>query len=462
MPTSQVLYPPLDRETRSTRLLKFLPKREEGTISCTLTNHTLNDPPPFIGLSYVWGAPEPTYAIAVNSETLLVREGLWHAIQQLYTIALNKENCISSQRNTKSRFPEYFWIDAICINQDDVFERGYQVDLMKDIFSTATFVVSWVGDTEENVAELFEYLRNLKHTSRHDRPEFLRKAKKQFSFRDARWLVSRPYWSRIWIVQEFILPQELYILCGNDAISWPTLQQFRPFGISNKTNLGFKHLSKQENHHSIDRHVNSCRELSKLRRSWQTDPKQPSYTNRDPDFGARPTLTRLLAFCKDYRCSDPRDRVYGLLGLTDVEGEDRLLADYGITSFQLFHRVMSHLHQQGRVLSQIFRTRLAEGLQILNHDDLPTSAFIYEVVGGRNVKRLLVSDANVCKDQFLKDVVEYLGEDLRGDVESESSQFEKFLSHFQSFPVGEDSATWDLFGRAMRKAFEHDEDEQKI
>ncbi|KAF0330650.1 pectinesterase [Colletotrichum asianum] len=437
MPTSQVLYPPLDRETRSTRLLKFLPKREEVTISCTLTNHTLNDSPPFIGLSYVWGAPEPTYAIAVNSETLYVRESLWHALQQLYTIAFNKENCISSQRNTKSRFPEYFWIDAICINQDDVFERGYQVDLMKDIFSTATLVVSWVGDTEENVAELFEYLRNLKHTSRHDRPEFLRKAKKQFSFRDARWLVSRPYWSRIWI-------------------------QFRPFGISNRTNLGFKHLSKQENHHSIDRFVNSCRELSKLRRSWQTDPKQPSYTNRDPDFGARPTLTRLLAFCKDYRCSDPRDRVYGLLGLTDVEGEDRLLADYGITSFQLFHRVMSHLHQQGRVLSQIFRTRLAEGLQILDHDDLPTSAFIYEVVGGRNVKRLLVSDASVCKDQFLKDVVEYLGEDLRGDVESESFQFEKFLSHFQSFPVEEDSATWDLFERAMRKAFELDEDEIKI
>ncbi|KAK2751489.1 HETdomain-containing protein [Colletotrichum kahawae] len=283
MSTSRILYPPLDRETRSTRLLKFLPRKEEETINCTLTNHTLNDPPPFIGLSYVWGAPEPT-------------------------------------------------------------------------------------------------------------AEFLRKAKKQFSFKDAR----------------------------------------------------------------------CCRELSKLRRSWQTDSKQPSYTNRDPDFGARPTLTRLLAFCKDYQCSDLRDRVYGLLGLTDVECENRLLADYGISPFQLFHRVMSHLHQQGRVLSQIFRTRLAEGLQILDHEDLPTSTFIYEVVGGRNVKRLLVSDANVCKDQFLKDLVEYLGEDLRGGVESESSQFQRFLSRFQNFPVEEDPATWDLFERAMRKAFELDEDGGKI
>ncbi|EFQ31238.1 HET domain-containing protein [Colletotrichum graminicola M1.001] len=252
---------------------------------------------------------------------------------------------------------------------------------MKDIFSTAHLVIAWIGLEEGNVDLLFDYLRGLKHTSRRERNHYLRSQKRKFAFKDARWLVTRSYWSRIWIVQEFTLARELCVLCGPSAISWAALQQFRPFGISQQTNLGFKHLSKQENHHSIKKHVENCRELSKLRRSWQTDPKRLSFTDT---LGARPRLTRLLVFSKDYHCTDPRDRVYGLLGLTETEGEDRIPADYDITPFQLYHRVMFHLQQQGQTSqSQLFRARLAQGLQICDHDDLPASDFIYEAVAGR-------------------------------------------------------------------------------
>ncbi|KAK1585659.1 HET domain-containing protein [Colletotrichum navitas] len=242
---------------------------------------------------------------------------------------------------------------------------------MKDIFSTAHLVIAWIGLEEGNVGLLFDYLRGLKHTARRERNQYLRSQKRKFGFKDAKWFVTRSYWSRIWVVQEFALARE----------SWAALQQFRPFGISQQTNLWFKHLSKQETHHSIEKHVGSCRELSRLRRSWQTDPKRLSFTDT---LGARPRLTRLLVFSKDYHCTDPRGRVYGLLGLTETEGEDRILADYDITPFQLYHRVMFHLQQQGQKFQcQLFRARLAQGLQICDHDDLPTSDFIYEAVASR-------------------------------------------------------------------------------
>ncbi|KAK1689361.1 heterokaryon incompatibility protein-domain-containing protein [Colletotrichum godetiae] len=456
MSLSDGIYSPLNRETKSTRLLQFQHQQEDESLQCTLATHSLNDAPPFIALSYVWGAPEPTYDITINEVIFKVRENLWHALQRLAHIANNDENCISRQKKSGTVLPKYFWVDAVCINQDDNSERGHQVGLMKDIFSTAHFVISWIGQEEGEIAVMFEYLQGLKHTARRERNHYLRTQKRKFSFKDAKWFVSRPYWSRIWIVQEFTLARELWILCGPAAISWTSLQQFRPFGISDQTNLGFKHLSKSESHYSIESRVNSCRELSKLRRSWQTDPKRPSFTDKEPGFGARPRLTRLLAFSKDYQCTDPRDRVYGLLGLTEEDGvQDRLPADYNITPFQLYHRVIHHLKSQGQsFLPHLFRDRLAQGLQICDHESLPTSTFLYEIVASRCVKRLLTTGANMWREQFLKEVTEFL--DIADEDDDSYQMFSRIIRGMEYFPSNEDPTTWAEFIEALKKALSID------
>ncbi|KZL67811.1 HETdomain-containing protein [Colletotrichum tofieldiae] len=453
MSASEGLYSALGRETKSIRLLKLYAPKENDTLRCTLTAHSLDDAPPFIAVSYVWGAPEPSHEIAVNEAAFRVRENLWHALGQLVHIANNEDNCISEQKKSSTKLPQYFWIDAICINQEDTSERGHQVGLMKDIFSTAHLVVAWIGQEEGDIELLFDYLRGLKHTARRERNHYIRSQKRKFTFKDAKWFVSRPYWSRIWIVQEFTLARELWVMCGPSAISWASLQQFRPFGISQQTNLGFKHLSKQENHYSIEKHVESCRELSRLRRSWQTDPKRLSFTDKEPGSGARPRLTRLLAFSKDYHCSDPRDRVYGLLGLTETEGEDRISADYSITPFQLYHRVMFHLKQQGQTFhSQVFRERLAQGLQICDHDDLPASNFIYEAVASRCVRKLLATESNIWRDQFLDDITEHL--ELEGNRDDPQELLDWVKHHFRSFPLDQDPATWNRFEDALKVALQ--------
>ncbi|OHE92741.1 hypothetical protein CORC01_11959 [Colletotrichum orchidophilum] len=452
MSLTDAIYHPLSRETKSTRLLQFQHQQENESLQCTLTTHSLNDAPPFVALSYVWGAPEPAYDININGAVFQVRENLWHALHQMAHIANHKDNCISQQKKSGTVLPKYFWVDAICINQDDNLERGHQVGLMKNIFSAAHFVISWVGQEEGEIAVMFEYLQGLKHTARRERNHYLRSQKRKFSFKDAKWFVSRPYWSRIWIVQEFTLARELWVLCGSVAISWTSLQQFRPFGISDQTNLGFKHLSKSESHYSIESRVESCRELSKLRRSWQTDPKRPSFTDKEPGFGARPRLTRLLAFSKDYHCTDPRDRVYGLLGLTEEEGvQDRLPADYDITPFQLYHRVIHHLKSQKQpFLPPLFRDRLAQGLQICDHDSLPASTFLYETVASRCVKRLITTGADMWREQFLKEVTTFL--DITEEYSDPHDLCSRILLEFESFPSNEDPTTWKQFEGALKKA----------
>ncbi|KXH35473.1 hypothetical protein CSIM01_10232 [Colletotrichum simmondsii] len=191
MSLTDKIYPPLSRETKSTRLLQFQPQEEDEPLQCTLKTHSLNDAPPFIALSYVWGAPGPTHDICINDVAFQVRENLWHALQQLANIANNDENCISQQKKSGTVLPKYFWVDAICINQNDNSERGHQVGLMKDIFSTAHFVISWIGQEEGEIAAMLEYLKGLKHTARRERNHYLRSQKRKFSFKDAKWFVSR-------------------------------------------------------------------------------------------------------------------------------------------------------------------------------------------------------------------------------------------------------------------------------
>ena len=55
---------------------------------------------------------------------------------------------------------DYFvvWIDALCINQDDVEERGHQVNLMAQVYSLAEQVVIWLGEGCAETDTAFELL----------------------------------------------------------------------------------------------------------------------------------------------------------------------------------------------------------------------------------------------------------------------------------------------------------------
>ena len=51
-----------------------------------------------------------------------------------------------------------FWVDAICINQDDLEERSAQVQIMPQIYSRASCVIVWLGDDSQMI---FRLLRNV-------------------------------------------------------------------------------------------------------------------------------------------------------------------------------------------------------------------------------------------------------------------------------------------------------------
>ncbi|KAE9365613.1 HET-domain-containing protein [Stipitochalara longipes BDJ] len=110
--------------------------------------------------------------------------------------------------------PRMIWIDALCINQADVDERSKQVAIMDKIYHRATKVLVWLGEAADDSHLLFghEIPRDdwgLEWGGRRDR----RYAEAMLA------LDSRPYWRRVWIIQEVLLARSLDLLCGTKRMS---------------------------------------------------------------------------------------------------------------------------------------------------------------------------------------------------------------------------------------------------
>ena len=95
--------------------------------------------PPFWALSYTWGSAEvgntteTTYDLDCDGTVISVKENLFEYLCQ----AIRAE-----------RRPLPIWIDAVCINQEDIAERSEQVAMMGEIYKRAARVVVWLGKSE--------------------------------------------------------------------------------------------------------------------------------------------------------------------------------------------------------------------------------------------------------------------------------------------------------------------------
>jgi hypothetical protein len=81
--------------------------------------------------------------------------------RQDFEIGPNLETALRHIRHHEE--DRIFWIDAICINQNDEKERSDQVQLMRQIFSSARTVVAWLGEGDDESYNALNTLKNLTH-----------------------------------------------------------------------------------------------------------------------------------------------------------------------------------------------------------------------------------------------------------------------------------------------------------
>ena len=139
IPLHPLVYDDLEEVngTPSIRLLSLEPMDpEEGSqiIRCHLTSVLLDQAPAYEALSYCWGDMTDMLPISCNDSLLQIGASLKSALLYL-------------RRKDQTRL---LWIDAICINQENLPERGSQVRIMCDIYRNAERVVSWLGEAADN------------------------------------------------------------------------------------------------------------------------------------------------------------------------------------------------------------------------------------------------------------------------------------------------------------------------
>jgi hypothetical protein len=113
----------------------------------------------------------------------------------------------------------WFWIDAICIDQSNIGERNHQVQLMRSIYSGAVEVLTWLGPAADDSVLTMSGIG-----SAGPRGPFFLETDDFFIPNRARRreaivaLFGRPYWRRVWIVQEVRLASRCLVMCGQSII----------------------------------------------------------------------------------------------------------------------------------------------------------------------------------------------------------------------------------------------------
>lgn len=136
------LYHPLDPSKREIRLLEIHgPLDAQGRIQYPLSIVSLDDKPSYIALSYQWKPDiyfgENVIVVAINGLELHLSENLSSFLLHLPHLKLPNSH---GHQHLEVKNEVQFWIDAICINQQDLQERAQQVGVMRQIYTYASIV----------------------------------------------------------------------------------------------------------------------------------------------------------------------------------------------------------------------------------------------------------------------------------------------------------------------------------
>ncbi|KAK4990189.1 hypothetical protein LTR50_002663 [Elasticomyces elasticus] len=299
--------------SKEIRVLMLEPGDASDRLICRLETWPLSADNDYEALSYTWGGQTPDVPIECDGCRVLVTRNL--------DIAL---------RHFRHQYAgvRKLWMDAICIDQSNLKEREAQVSIMKDIYHLAKTVLIWTGEAGPEGDLAFEALHLIRQDFRDKLPDLetlldrhvlkdcmaihsyfnhkngRKKPSEPFSeisiaffSSTAPWdalrsLLHRDYFSRVWIIQEIALGRQLIMHCGRHSIDYDIfilLWDYCSFWINRESSGKWTYLFARV--HSLQ----MCR--------------------LNVNSGEPISLPYLFVFSKASQATDPRDKVYAMIGL---------------------------------------------------------------------------------------------------------------------------------------------------
>lgn len=292
----------LEDPSKQIRLMRILPGTSDQAVCCELLTRQLESPHEdsngdYEALSYVWG-PFSGKRIVLCGLNYEVTDNLFNALRRL-----------RGKESTK-----LLWIDAICINQPNLKERNAQIGKMCDIYHSACSVIVWLGEPASN----------------------------DFTYSDLNIIITltmhgtKAWWRRTWTVQEIVVSKVVSVLYGDVEMSWTqfvdifeTISGVVTVPRERKVGIVARDSRKMDSAFSI-----ALASLRAIRQGHIGTPLPNSL---------RDWLLRAQARV----ASDPRDKVFGILGLVDKPDKFYVVPDYSRAVEQVYtEAVFSNIMQE--------------------------------------------------------------------------------------------------------------------
>ncbi|EAQ82974.1 hypothetical protein CHGG_10792 [Chaetomium globosum CBS 148.51] len=345
--TSAFPYLALQQESELRLLLLWPQCEDEDEIHGTLVHCHVNDLLEYEAISYTW--PDE-HGDATRNRTIFLND-LPLAVTSSCEAVLKRVRLMSA--------PRVLWIDAVCVNQDDMNERGHQVRLMPEIFSRAKRVLICLGDASEDDNTGIYYYFSAPEPS-NPRRRISDKRSIAYGARGQWWdlarnavrnILAHRYFTRVWILQEIGLAKEAVVIYGKQEIPWKALQQHV---VGEDTSMFYGKLS-------FDFPVFNT-----------PQPLVPKQTQQPMAFNFASAAIRgpsqmleLLDEARHCQASDPRDKVFAFFGLVQLASKFGFVADYTETVAEAFARIAVLLAVRNSLLPVLRRAVRWERQQAL-------------------------------------------------------------------------------------------------
>jgi ankyrin repeat protein len=362
METDNFIYKPLTHEAGVFRLLRL--KKGTGMILEGELVQKILSPEDcrYEAVSYTWGGSDVVDDIYIDQRRLGITLNLSLI---LHDLRLADEDRV-------------LWIDAICINQGDITERGHQVQQMRSIYSNAGRVLFCVSQPNEMTDVLMSSLTALQEEiSRVDATSVAKAWRTvQSKLGDDHFgleqrqryglehVLTQPWFSRVWILQEVANARDAWVYCGKRhvpasvfAISPGLITIRRPEDQRYKSVLSLMPGSLKEH---IEAHQNH-------------------------------DLFSLLRMFSSAQASEEYDKIYALLGMcTDTADSAIFEADYKKSVEEVIRDAISHICQCNiRSLPGVFYDSISSFLNELENLDNHMLSHFLRVSDVENASSLL-------------------------------------------------------------------------
>jgi Heterokaryon incompatibility protein (HET) len=287
-------------------------------------------------LSYAWGDPVFSEKIYLPSGYLAITSNLAAALRRL-----RPENGLRR-----------LWVDAICINKSDDAEKGHQVMLMAQIYSSTIRTLAWLGEGNSEIHAAVDIIKNIAskawqfgfsglgtklimYPGSNGNLGALRELADQLDFQAINAFFAQAWFKRLWVVQEACLPPEVMIWNGP-----------RSFNINDLFALQYVLLGmiieSEKANDGLDFKVSEAFLLSRKRNRYQLSKFSDENTEYEPIYVE-------IYLQRDRLCANAVDKIYGMLGLREIPDTIEIVVHYGSSVEGVYQDFASKYLQMGHL-----------------------------------------------------------------------------------------------------------------